>query len=40
MIDEKENIKDILIEEEMKESYLTFAMSVIMSRHYQMCVMV
>ncbi len=32
MIDEKENIKDILIEEEMKESYLTFAMSVIMSR--------
>ena len=32
MIDEKENIKDVLIEEEMKESYLTFAMSVIMSR--------
>jgi len=32
MINEKENIKDVLIEEEMKESYLTFAMSVIMSR--------
>jgi len=32
MIEEKGNIKDILIEEEMKESYLTFAMSVIMSR--------
>ncbi len=32
MIDKKENIKDVLIEEEMKESYLTFAMSVIMSR--------
>jgi len=32
MIEEKGNVKDILIEEEMKESYLTFAMSVIMSR--------
>ncbi len=32
MIEEKGNIKDVLIEEEMKESYLTFAMSVIMSR--------
>ena len=32
MIEEKGNIKDILIEDEMKESYLTFAMSVIMSR--------
>ena len=32
MIEEKRNVKDILIEEEMKESYLTFAMSVIMSR--------
>ena len=32
MIDEKGHIKDVLIEEEMKESYLTFAMSVIMSR--------
>ena len=32
MIENKENIKDINIEEEMKNSYLTFAMSVIMSR--------
>jgi DNA gyrase subunit A len=32
MIEKKENIKDVLIEEEMKNSYLTFAMSVIMSR--------
>jgi DNA gyrase subunit A len=32
MIENKENIKDVLIEEEMKGSYLTFAMSVIMSR--------
>ncbi|MFV1974777.1 MAG: DNA gyrase subunit A [Candidatus Scalindua sp.] len=32
MIEEKGNIKDVLIEDEMKESYLTFAMSVIMSR--------
>ncbi len=32
MIEGKENIKDVLIEEEMKVSYLTFAMSVIMSR--------
>ncbi|MFQ5964258.1 MAG: DNA gyrase subunit A [Candidatus Scalinduaceae bacterium] len=32
MIEKKGNIKDILIEEEMKNSYLTFAMSVIMSR--------
>ncbi|MHC4268149.1 MAG: DNA gyrase subunit A [Planctomycetota bacterium] len=32
MIEEKGSVKDILIEEEMKESYLTFAMSVIMSR--------
>ena len=32
MVDEKGNIKDVLIEEEMKESYLTFAMSVIMGR--------
>ena len=32
MVEEKGNIKDVLIEEEMKESYLTFAMSVIMSR--------
>lgn len=29
---ENENIKDLFIEHEMKESYLTFAMSVIMSR--------
>ena len=32
MVEEKGNIKDVLIEEEMKESYLTFAMSVIMGR--------
>ncbi len=32
MIEKKGNIKDVLIEEEMKESYLTFAMSVIVSR--------
>ncbi|ODS34687.1 MAG: DNA gyrase subunit A [Candidatus Scalindua rubra] len=32
MIEEKGNIKDVIIEEEMKDSYLTFAMSVIMSR--------
>ncbi len=32
MIENKENIKVVLIEEEMKDSYLTFAMSVIMSR--------
>lgn len=32
MVEEKGNIKDVLIEEEMKVSYLTFAMSVIMSR--------
>lgn len=32
MIEKRENIKDVLIEEEMKDSYLTFAMSVIMSR--------
>lgn len=32
MLENEENIKDILIEDEMKDSYLTFAMSVIMSR--------
>lgn len=32
MVEEKGNIKDVLIEEEMKVSYLTFAMSVIMGR--------
>ena len=32
MIENKGNIVDIVIEEEMKNSYLTFAMSVIMSR--------
>ncbi|MCP5003886.1 MAG: DNA gyrase subunit A [Planctomycetes bacterium] len=32
MIDNQGNIKDIVIEDEMKDSYLTFAMSVIMSR--------
>ncbi len=32
MIEKEGNIKDVLIEEEMKDSYLTFAMSVIMSR--------
>jgi DNA gyrase subunit A len=32
MIEAQENIKDLLIEEEMKSSYLTFAMSVIVSR--------
>ena len=32
MIEHEGNIKDVLIEEEMKDSYLTFAMSVIMSR--------
>ena len=30
--DQRENIKDLFIEEEMKVSYLTFAMSVIVSR--------
>ncbi len=32
MIEPRENIKDLFIEEEMKSSYLTFAMSVIVSR--------
>src|SRR3970040_1943529 len=32
MVERRENIKDLLIEEEMKNSYLTFAMSVIVSR--------
>ncbi len=32
MIEAQENIKDLFIEEEMKSSYLTFAMSVIVSR--------
>ncbi len=32
MVERRENIKDLLIEEEMKDSYLTFAMSVIVSR--------
>jgi DNA gyrase subunit A len=31
-VERKERIKDLLIEEEMKDSYLTFAMSVIVSR--------
>jgi DNA gyrase subunit A len=31
-LERKERIKDLLIEDEMKESYLTFAMSVIVSR--------
>ncbi|MDR4506721.1 MAG: DNA gyrase subunit A [Candidatus Brocadiaceae bacterium] len=32
MSERKENIKDLFIEEEMKDSYLSYAMSVIMSR--------
>lgn len=32
MIEGRENIKDLFIEEEMKDSYLNYAMSVIMSR--------
>lgn len=32
MIEPRENIKELFIEEEMKDSYLTFAMSVIVSR--------
>ncbi|SOH04003.1 strongly similar to DNA gyrase subunit A, type II topoisomerase [Candidatus Kuenenia stuttgartiensis] len=32
MTERKENIKDLFIEEEMKDSYLSYAMSVIMSR--------
>ena len=32
MLDSKENIKPVLIEEDMKDSYLRFAMSVIVSR--------
>lgn len=32
MIEPKENIRELFIEEEMKSSYLTFAMSVIVSR--------
>ena len=32
MIEAHENIKELFIEEEMKSSYLTFAMSVIVSR--------
>jgi len=32
MVGNKENIKDLFIEEEMKDSYLSYAMSVIMSR--------
>ena len=32
MSEARERIKDLLIEEEMRESYLTFAMSVIVSR--------
>src|SRR3972149_5213122 len=32
MIEPRENIRELFIEEEMKDSYLTFAMSVIVSR--------
>src|SRR5574341_1290295 len=32
MVEKRENIKDLFIEEEMKDSYLSYAMSVIMSR--------
>lgn len=32
MVERRENIKDLFIEEEMKDSYLNYAMSVIMSR--------
>ena len=32
MVERRENIKDLFIEEEMKDSYLSYAMSVIMSR--------
>jgi DNA gyrase subunit A len=32
MVEGRENIKDLFIEEEMKDSYLNYAMSVIMSR--------
>lgn len=32
MTEQKENIEEVIIEEEMKDSYLSFAMSVIMSR--------
>jgi len=32
MIERRENIKELFIEEEMKDSYLSYAMSVIMSR--------
>ncbi len=32
MIEPRENVKELFIEEEMKDSYLTFAMSVIVSR--------
>ena len=32
MVERRENIKELFIEEEMKDSYLSYAMSVIMSR--------
>lgn len=32
MVERRENIKDLFIEDEMKDSYLSYAMSVIMSR--------
>ncbi|MEK7359011.1 MAG: DNA gyrase subunit A, partial [Planctomycetota bacterium] len=32
MVERRENIRDLFIEEEMKDSYLSYAMSVIMSR--------
>src|SRR3989337_1116046 len=32
MVERRENIKELFIEEEMKDSYLSYAMSVIISR--------
>ena len=32
MVERREHIKELFIEEEMKDSYLSYAMSVIMSR--------
>src|SRR3990172_5947834 len=32
MVERRENIRELFIEEEMKDSYLSYAMSVIMSR--------
>src|SRR3989304_2934753 len=32
MVERRENIKELFIEEEMKDSYLSYAMSVIMAR--------